>query len=458
MNLHRIAAITSVTFRDAIRSRLLVSLVLFLIIGLVALPMLIQGDGTLPGQIEITIRYALGFALLILSIATLWTACGGMAREIEDRRFYLIATKPVHRYEIWLGKWLAIVILNGGLLILVGLTLASMLTWTVRTRCTGGTGNSNGEIPQGLMARKAILAQLNQEELEARVLRETKAIITAREAPANMDPGELAIRVRRHLQRLAFSIPPQGHTTLTFPLPTDRLPHRNATLVLRTASSRPEGNPVVVRWQLGEGANQVSIQTTNYPGAPWQQLIPSSVMSGDRPLNLTLLRENETDRATLILAPDGNPPELLVPVGGFAMNLTRALLVILCRLAFLTALGLTAGCLLSMPVAVFVSFFAIVLLASSGYVGSVAHSGAFYIAHEGPQPEVTWLDGMVLRMFRGVNTVTEPVQQLDPVPLLAEGRLVAWSMVGQAFLLLGILYTGVIASAGLVLFRKRELG
>jgi hypothetical protein len=31
-------------------------------------------------------------------------------------------------------------------------------------------------------------------------------------------------------------------------------------------------------------------------------------------------------------------------------------------------------------------------------------------------------------------------------------------MVGWAFLILGLLYTGIIASAGMVLFRKRELG
>ena len=458
MNVYRIAAIASVTFRDAIRSRFLASLVLFLVIGLVALPILIQGDGSLPSRIEITIRYALGFGLIILSVATLWTACGGMAREIEDRRFYLIVTKPVHRHEIWLGKWLAIVVLNGGLLILVGLTLSGMLTWTLRARLTGGTENGGGEISQGLLARKSILAQMNQEGFEARVIRETKAIIDARGAPDNMGPDELAAQVRRHLRRVAYSIPPQGRITLTFPLPADRLPHRTATLILRSASSRPEQTPLVIHWQLRQGENQVEIQTTNYPGAPWQQTIPAAVLSANQPLMLTLQRENDTDRATLILAPDGNPPELLVPVGEFGMNLTRSLLVILCRLAFLAALGLTAGCLLSMPVAVFVSFFAIVLLASSGYVGTVAHNGAFYIAHEGPQPELTWLDGMVIKMFKGFNTITDPVQQLDPVPLMAEGRLVAWSMVGQAFLLLGLLYTGIIALAGMALFRKRELG
>jgi hypothetical protein len=380
-----------------------------------------------------------------------------MAREIEDRRFYLIASKPVHRHEIWLGKWLAIVVLNGGLLILVGLTLSGMLTWRLRLHGSGVSGNSE-EISQLLLARQTILARPDQDDIEARVERETAIILKSGKAPDNMNPADMALQIRRHLMRVALSIPPQGSRTLVFPLPADRLPHHSATLILRSASSRPERNPLVVHWQLAQAGHSVSFQTTNYPGAPWQQTIPHAVLSADQPLTVILSRENDSDPATLILAPDGNPPELLVPVGEFGMNLTRALLVILCKLAFLAALGLTAGCLLSMPVAVFVSFFAIVLLSSAGYVETVARTGAFYVAHEGPQPESTWLDGMVLGMFKSFNAITGPVQQLDPVPLLAEGRAVAWSMVLRAFLVLGVLYTFIIAATGIALFRKRELG
>jgi hypothetical protein len=140
------------------------------------------------------------------------------------------------------------------------------------------------------------------------------------------------------------------------------------------------------------------------------------------------------------------------------MNLARGLLVVLCRLSFLAALGLTAGCLLSMPVAVFVAFLAIVLLASSGYVATVSHTGVFYVPHEGPQPGQTWVNTLVLRLFKGFNTITEPVLQFDPVPLLAEGRLISWAVTGKALLVLGGLYTSLIGAVGMLLFRRRELG
>ncbi len=215
---------------------------------------------------------------------------------------------------------------------------------------------------------------------------------------------------------------------------------------------------MAVRWQFGRSEHLVSLLTTNYPGPPWQQPIPARTMSGAGLFTLTLGREPGQDPATLILAPDGHPPELLVPVGGFGMNLARGLLVVLCRLSFLAALGLTAGCLLSMPVAVFVAFLAIVLLASSGYVATVSHTGVFYVPHEGPQPGQTWVNTLVLRLFKGFNTITEPVLQFDPVPLLAEGRLISWAVTGKALLVLGGLYTSLIGAVGMLLFRRRELG
>jgi hypothetical protein len=457
MNVHRISAIASVTFRDALRSRLLLSLVLLLILGLLALPALIQGDGTLLGRVQVMIRYALGFAVAILSVTTLWTACGGIAREIEDRRFYLIAAKPVHRHEIWIGKWLAIVAMNAGLLLLVGVTLSGMLAWTLRPGNTESPAQERA-IRQLLLARSAVTADPPQKDFDARVEQETQTIIDSGRAPDGMAPDVLARQVRRHLTRSAFSLPPGGSLSLAFTLPSDRLPDQDGSLVLKSASSRPERSSMAIRWELGRGEHQVSVQTTNYPGPPWQQLIPAKAMAGPAPFAVTLTREPAQDPATLILAPDGEAPQLLVPVGGFGPNLARALLVVLCRLAFLAALGLTAGCLLSMPVAVFVAFFVIVLLASSGYVETVSQSGVFYVAHEGPQPEPTWLDTTVIGMFRSFNTITKPMLHLDPVPLLAEGRLVSWAMTGKALLVLGVLYSGVAAAVGIALFRKRELG
>jgi hypothetical protein len=458
MNAIRISAIAALTCRDAMRSRLLLSLTAILVFGLLALPQLIEGDGTLPDRIQITIRYALGFAGFILSLATLWAACGAAALEIEDRRFYLIVTKPVHRYEIWIGKWLAIILLDAGLLAVVGLMVSGLLTWTLRTQPADSPSRRQA-FNQWLQAREPVTALNPLPDFDARVDQEVQRLIASNLAQPDAQPADLEADVRRQMMRSAFSLPPDGSLTLVFPLPPDRLENCDLSLFFKVLSSQPGYRPTVVQWTFGEGMHQVNRSMTNYAGRRWKQDVPAIAVSGNRKLTLTLRHDaNSREPVTLILAPDGQPPELLVPVGSFGPNLTRALLIILCQLAFLAALGTSAGCLLSMPVAVFLSFFVMVLLASAGYLETVSSLGAYYVPHEGPSLEQTRLDRFVIGMLSACNTITAPLRQLDPIPLLSEGRVVSWHRVARALALVAGLYTGLAAAVGMTLFRRRELG
>ena len=457
MNRNRIAAIASLTVRDAIRSRLLIALVAILLLGLTGLPALIQGDGTLLGRLQIILRYALGFAVTILSLVTLWAGCGGVAREIEDRRIYLIVAKPVHRHEIWLGKWVAIVGLDAVLLTLVGLVIAGMLAWTVST-APDTPSERDHAVAQLLLARDSVLAEPPSADFEASVRQEVETVVKSQKTPAELNLSTIAADVRRNRLRSALTIPPGKSLALTFVTPPNRLPGQELVLSFTAASSRPERAWMVISWQFGQGAQASFMQTTNYPGVPWKQRIPAVAVASNNTLVIVLSRQSGPDPAVLLLAPDGQAPELLVPVGHFGMNLARALLIAWCRLAFLAALGLSVGCLLSMPVAVCVAFFVMVLLTSSGYVENVAVTGVFYVAEEGPPPGQGWVDDAVLHMFKAVNVVTAPIVELDPIPLIAEGRRVSWGMAGQAVALLAGLYVIVTALAGMALFWRRELG
>jgi hypothetical protein len=455
MNVRRILAIAALTVRDAIRSRLLVALTALLLLGLCSLPALIQGDGSLPDRIEIVIRYAIGFAAAVLALTTLWTACGGIAREIEDRRLYLVVSKPVHRYEIWLGKWVAIMGLNAALLALTGLLLAGMLAWALRPSAAEARERQqvSGQL---LTARVETPARPPRTDFESLVRRRAESLACSNGAPSGTDIADAIERVRREMTRRAFSVVPSGSTTLAFTPPPGRLPEQPLTIAFKPESSRPNRGCFVVKWLFGGAPD--GVQTTNYPGVPWRQTIAPGAVPPGATLTVTLVRQPDENPGALLLAPDGSPPSLLVATGTFGPNLIRALTILWCRLAFLAALGLSAGCLLSMPVAVCVAGFILVLLASAGYVRTVTATGVFYVPHEGSLPERTWVDATVLHLFKVINVVTRPLAELDPLPLIAEGRRVGWAMTARAILILAGLYTGVAAAAGVALFRRRELG
>ena len=97
-------------------------------------------------------------------------------------------------------------------------------------------------------------------------------------------------------------------------------------------------------------------------------------------------------------------------------------------------------------------------MASSGYVESVATSGVFYVPHEGTMPVQTLLDRMVMHLFQCFHVITQPLNKLDPVPLVAAGRVVGWKMTLLAFGWLACLYTATTALIGITLFNRKELG
>ena len=127
MNLPRLVAIVRLTLRDAVRSRVVVSLLAALLLVLVGLPLLVQSDGTPAGRLRIILEYALAAAIGLLSAATLWAGCATVAAELQDRRLFIVLAKPVHRWEIWLGKWLGIVVMDAAALAVTGLVVAALV-------------------------------------------------------------------------------------------------------------------------------------------------------------------------------------------------------------------------------------------------------------------------------------------------------------------------------------------
>ncbi|MEI8351000.1 MAG: hypothetical protein WCG36_01680, partial [bacterium] len=445
MNARAIMAIAGVTVREAIRSRLLLSLTTLLLTGLISLPLLISGDNTLAGRMQVILNYTLSFAMGMLSAVTLWAACGGISSDIRDRQLYLVLTKPVHRYELWLGKWLGIVGLNAILLTLTGLVTGAMVLHTLRT--TPGTdGDTRESSERFLIAHQPLRAETPDWPTQAD--RQATLMIQSGRVPEGMNAATLQADLTKILATHYFTLAPKASLALRYRLPVPASGDHDLILHYAFESSRPERTPVAAGWALNfEGGTRRGhdepITVTNYPGIPNRLVIPGTLAKGATAIELTYTRLNTRDPTTLLFNANGKPPELMIPAGGGGMNLTRGLFMILCRLAFLAALGLTAGSLLSMPVAVFVSCFFLILLAFAGYIDSVATSGAFYVAHEGPAPEQTWLSGFILNLFKTFHLFTQPVLRFDPVPLLQEGLRISWTLTALATVWLVGIYTSL---------------
>src|SRR5476649_2782730 len=65
----------------------------------------------------------------MLGLSTLWLSCGTLARDIEECQIQVVATKPIARWQIWIGKWLGIISLNAALLAISGACVFGLLQW-----------------------------------------------------------------------------------------------------------------------------------------------------------------------------------------------------------------------------------------------------------------------------------------------------------------------------------------
>src|SRR5512137_2143821 len=125
-------AIAWLTWKAAFRFRLFLVVAVLLLGAVVGLPLLIKDDGTARGFTQILLTYTLSTISALLGLSTLWLACGTLARDIEECQMQVVATKPIARWQIWLGKWLGLLSLNAALLAISGACIYGQLLFQAR--------------------------------------------------------------------------------------------------------------------------------------------------------------------------------------------------------------------------------------------------------------------------------------------------------------------------------------
>jgi len=156
--------------------------------------------------------------------------------------------------------------------------------------------------------------------------------------------------------------------------------------------------------------------------------------------------------------PDGGI-EVLQQVGGFLANYYRSLLIILCQIVLLAALALMAGSALSFPVASFLVV-AIVIVGLVGPWVEGIHLGYLPTGN----PEVTigteiakWAKELRSFFVHGVLVVFPHFARYSPLGDLVNGRLVSWSLVGEAAAATCFLRGFAAMLLAAYIYRRREL-
>jgi hypothetical protein len=449
--MQRCLAIALLTWKAAFRFRLFWVLAILLLASVVVLPLLIKDDGTARGFTQILLTYTLTVITSLLGLATLWLACGILAKDIEECQLQMVAAKPIPRWQIWLGKWLGLVLLNLALLCVAGASVYVLLNWRA----------SRLPAPQREVLRKEILVargslQPRPPDIESDVQR----VFEHRVKTANVPPAEHdALRKQlRELVESAHQVAMPGVAKdWTIDVGARHVFLRDEPLFIRIKFYAARTNATgsyFTTWHIGSPTGAaLSRDLLLAANTPTEFAIPPNLFDEQGRLFVRLINRDET---TLVV-PLADGFEVLYREGGFALNFIRGLLIIACWLALLAAIGLASATFLSFPVAAFVSVSLLFAVFSSGTLANVVSEGTvFGLNHEGGTPG-SFIDLLLVPVFRAMLWIINLVRGFSPVDALSTGRSISWWQLARAFGQIVLLMGGLAAVAGMMILTRREL-
>ena len=460
----RLWTVARQTFIEASRARLTVLLAAALLAVLVLVPVVARGE-VLSDQIQAMLVYSIGASGLLISIWTILLGSQMVCGEIADRRIFTPLTKPVRRSVYVLGRWLGVVALQAILIAAVGAAVFAT-TYIMRARWPDEVARimldrevlcarvshrpaQHGQTLEGLMAQRAdkLKADGRYEEILAK--RGPDALIQSLS-----DWAADQLKKRR-------TAPLFG--TLRWRFTGLRRPAGRGQTVefrFRADASRepPAGAPLAGLWKFTNPATQTYYVRPNplftaetFPiDLRTSFTLPAEVISEGGELQVAYTNVKPSDPrgtfpTTVTIGPD--EMELLYPVGGFAGNFVRAMLLVWLLQMFLAAMTLAVATWLSFPVACLAGF---VLLLTG-------HMASFILEATNLTPKATFWRQLSHYASRGWMLILPDFSIARPTQSLIDGLWISWSQVFTAASLLGVVWTGLCLTIAAVVLTRREL-
>lgn len=447
------------TLRAAFRFRLVLVLVSLLIGTVFLLPALLKHDGTANGFTQILLSYTLTTITALLGFATLWLACGTLARDIDDLSLLSVVVKPIPRWQIWLAKWLGIMLLNAGLVAVSGLIVYGLMMARANQLSPEEQAKLRSEVLVSRLAFKPPVPDLT-EDVE-RVFKER----IRQPGVAELGTAFVRQQIREQLQSSLMATPPGYERPLpwVFDLgPDARTRFAGQPLYLRVRFYIPntEYAGISATWNHfwafgGEGQRIMALRNSFGSETPTEFPIPSEQIRDDGKL---VIRYGNGSTFTVLIPPE-NGIEVLAPVGGFAGNFIRGLTVILCWLGLLAAIGLFSASFLQFNVAAFVSLALLVVGLSGGTLKSVVEQGGLFgVDHDtGAVTSFNLVNRTAVALYGTAHSVLQQIVGFSPVTSLSSGRAITWGELARCIGVVIGLGAGSLGLIGMIVLTRREI-
>ncbi len=452
--MRRIWAVAKNTIRQALRMKVAIIFIVLLLILLPVMGLTATGDGTLKGRLQTFVSYGLSLTSLLLCLLTIIVCVYAITSDIEQRQIYTVATKPIRRHQLILGKLLGVIVLDVGLLVI----FAGIVYGVTRfmPRFFNAPDEELRQVENEFYTARASLRppEIDVSEDVAQQYEQLRRNDQLEVVYPNFTHEEIikALTARKRLERQAVEV--SGGLLWEFENVRPRDPDQSLFIRFKyNVSVTPPDGEVYGRWEIGdlrqtqygeEIVTPIAIEDRKDPIRTFREIeVPAQVIADDGYLAVGF--RNVPYNQTVVIFPVEDGLEVLYKAGTFTGNFIKAALLILCRLVFLACLGVLAASFLSFPVAI---LFCLVVFSVGTISGFVLES--FDMLSHSVGVVYTYTIGAVIRLLPRFD-------QYNPTAYLVPARLLSWSLLGRVVLFMVFIKALVLLALGLVIFSFREL-
>ena len=453
--MHSIWAVARNTLAQALRMKIAAVVVLLMLILLPLMSMVMDGDGTLLGKLQTFTSYGLGLISLLLCILTIAISTFTLSNDIKRKHIFLVITKPICRWELVLGKLVAVVLLN---IILLSIFSGVLYACTLLIpRMAGGTEIDRMRAQaEFFTSRVGIKAAIDKDLLSDRAQSRYDELEKSGQIPEEMSYGRVIGELFGQEIMKAKKVDPGEVKEWDFENVWVKNPDDpNAILFVRCqyqVTATPPDEKVFGMWRIGDlrqlrGGTKLETPIYNIERAgairvAQEFAIPANAIADDGYLGIAFFNNPSLNQTTII----PEDLEVLYRTGGFGDNFIRAVLMILVRLIFLAILGISLTTWLSFPVAILVCVSIFFVGLTNGFILDAINSlgataGIIYSLSIKP---LLWL----LPQFDG---------DYNPNGYIVDGRTIRWTFLATTAIVTLFVKGLLMLFAGMLIFSRREV-
>lgn len=458
--MRRVWAIARLTFNEGIRMRIVLVFLIVLIVLVLRMPFALRGDETLAGRLQNFLAYSLGALSLLLSLATIFFSCAALSDEFKHHSLHLIVTKPVSRFQILLGKWLGVNLLNILILVLCGGAIYG-LAYFVKTRPVQFERDRLKVRDVVWTSRVASRPVVPHQQIEEAATQFVKDRIKTGEIEAFRQKQAIADKKKELLTqwRVIESGMVRGYEFENLTPPE----HQDTAVQVRfkiIARPLPINELFAVDWifcdpETGAWLDEPR-RTRERSGEVHQFLVKAQPVIKEGRALLLVANPLNLERRTGLVFDGEDSLMILYKVDSFGLNFARALLVIFLRLVLLSAVGVFFSVFVSFPVACLCTCaFYVICLGMPFWMESLGAD--LELVDPKIDPYGTWGPAIRSVLVPLLRLAFPDFSQYDGTRLLVEGEYISYALVGRT-LLHTLVYGGVLLLLpGWLIFSNREV-